>query len=140
MSNYKKYGDIINETKTSSQPLSSNDNNKNNNVVHLESQEQLNNLVMNNKVVVVDIYGDFCQPCRAIAPRFSEMSNIYKNDGFVFIKEDCNKKITPGVRGVPTFNFYVNGVLQRNDTIVGADIATVDKTLKKYQDMFKPPQ
>ena len=130
MSNYKKYGDIINETKTTSQTTNKSDSD---NIVNLESQEQLSNLVMNNKVVVVDIYGDFCQPCRAIAPRFSKLSNLYKDSGFVFVKEDCNKKITPGIRGVPTFNFYVNGVLQREDTIVGADIQAVENNLEKYR-------
>jgi thioredoxin 1 len=133
MSNYKKYGDIINETRTTSETLSKNDNGVVDNIVSLESQEQLKNLVMNNKVVVVDIYGDFCQPCRAIAPRFSKLSNMYKDSGFVFVKEDCNKKITPGIRGVPTFNFYVNGVLQREDTIVGADIQAVENNLEKYR-------
>ena len=133
MSNYKKYGDIINETRTTSEIPSKNDNGVVDNIVSLESQEQLKNLVMNNKVVVVDIYGDFCQPCRAIAPRFSKLSNMYKDSGFVFVKEDCNKKITPGIRGVPTFNFYVNGVLQREDTIVGADIQAVENKLEKYR-------
>jgi thioredoxin 1 len=133
MSNYKKYGDIINETRTTSETPSKNDNGVVDNIVSLESQEQLKNLVMNNKVVVVDIYGDFCQPCRAIAPRFSKLSNMYKDSGFVFVKEDCNKKITPGIRGVPTFNFYVNGVLQREDTIVGADIQAVENILEKYR-------
>jgi thioredoxin 1 len=133
MSNYKKYGDIINETRTTSETPNKNDNGVVDNIVSLESQEQLKNLVMNNKVVVVDIYGDFCQPCRAIAPRFSKLSNMYKDSGFVFVKEDCNKKITPGIRGVPTFNFYVNGVLQREDTIVGADIQAVENKLEKYR-------
>ncbi len=134
MTNNKKYGDIINETRTT--PQTSNNNSNIDNIVSLESQEQLNNLVMNNKVVVVDIYGDFCQPCRAIAPRFSKLSNIYKDSGFVFVKEDCNKKITPGIRGVPTFNFYVNGVLQREDTVVGADIQAVENKLEKYRQNF----
>ena len=133
MSNYKKYGDIINETRTPSETSSKNDGGVVDNIVSLESQEQLKNLVMSNKVVVVDIYGDFCQPCRAIAPRFSKLSNIYKDSGFVFVKEDCNKKITPGIRGVPTFNFYVNGVLQREDPIVGADIQAVENKLEKYR-------
>jgi len=133
MSNYKKYGDIINETRTPSETPSKNDGGVVDNIVSLESQEQLKNLVMSNKVVVVDIYGDFCQPCRAIAPRFSKLSNMYKDSGFVFVKEDCNKKITPGIRGVPTFNFYVNGVLQREDTIVGADIQAVENKLEKYR-------
>lgn len=132
MSNYKKYGDIINETKPA-QPSVGTDGQKTDNVVDLEDQEQLKNLVMNNRVVVVDIYGDFCQPCKAIAPRFSQLSNIYKENGFVFVKEDCNKKITPGIRGVPTFYFYVNGVLQRDDIIIGADIQAVQKTLDKYK-------
>ena len=137
MSNYKRYGDLVNENKTTEELKNTNTNNNvSDNIVHLESQEQLNNLVMNNKVVVVDIYGDFCQPCRAIAPRFGKLSNLYKDDGFVFIKEDCDKKITQGVRGVPTFNFYVNGVLQRNDTIVGADIQAVQNTLEKYKQSF----
>ena len=133
MSNYKKYGDIINETKPA-QPSVGTDGKKTDNVVDLEDQEQLKNLVMNNRVVVVDIYGDFCQPCKAIAPRFSQLSNIYKENGFVFVKEDCNKKITPGIRGVPTFYFYVNGVLQRDDVIIGADIQAVQKTLEKYKE------
>ena len=114
MSNYKKYSDLAD---TSSNVI------KNDKVINIESTDHKKSLVFNNKVVIVDIYADWCQPCKSIAPRFSNMANEYEKYGFVFLKEDVEKKISQNIRGVPSFQFFYNG--QMVDTSTGADMTEV---------------
>ncbi|KAG0516950.1 hypothetical protein BDA96_09G045700 [Sorghum bicolor] len=42
-----------------------------------------------DKVVVLDMYTEWCGPCKVMAPKFQEMSE--KNLDVVFLKLDCNQ-------------------------------------------------
>ncbi|XP_043706560.1 thioredoxin F-type, chloroplastic-like [Telopea speciosissima] len=59
-----------------------------------------------DKVVVVDMYTQWCGPCKVMAPKFKELSE--KHLDVVFMKLDCNKENKPlakelGIKVVPTF-------------------------------------
>ncbi|KAF1898046.1 hypothetical protein Lal_00032810 [Lupinus albus] len=59
-----------------------------------------------DKTVVLDMYTQWCGPCKVIAPRFQELSEKYLD--VVFLKLDCNQENRPlakelGIRVVPTF-------------------------------------
>ncbi|GLT51856.1 hypothetical protein SLA2020_252330 [Shorea laevis] len=59
-----------------------------------------------DKAVVVDMYTQWCGPCKVIAPKFQELSQTYLD--VVFLKLDCNQENRPlakelGIRVVPTF-------------------------------------
>lgn len=59
-----------------------------------------------DKVVVLDMYTQWCGPCKIIAPKLQELSEKYSD--VVFLKLDCNQENKPlakelGVRVVPTF-------------------------------------
>ncbi|KAM7274134.1 hypothetical protein ACFE04_028798 [Oxalis oulophora] len=59
-----------------------------------------------DKTVVLDMYTQWCGPCKVIAPRFQELSEKYLD--VVFLKLDCNQENKPlakelGIRVVPTF-------------------------------------
>jgi len=94
----------------------------------VESADHKKWIIQNNKVVVVDIYGDWCGPCKAIEPKYKQMAQQYSRKGeCVLAKEDVDKKITNGIRGVPTFQFFFKG--QPAGIITGADIGNVEKKL-----------
>ncbi|CAM8979785.1 unnamed protein product [Rhodiola kirilowii] len=59
-----------------------------------------------DKPVVLDMYTQWCGPCKVMAPKFQELSEKYLD--VVFLKLDCNQDNKPlakelGIRVVPTF-------------------------------------
>ena len=129
MSSYKKYSDLPESSNKSSSGGASNDL-----LIPIESTDHKKSLVLNNKVVVVDVYGDWCAPCKSITPRFSELSKVYSKYGFIFAKEDVDKKISQNIRGVPSFQYFYNGEMV--DTSTGADINDVKEKVEKLLATF----
>ncbi|KAI4378987.1 hypothetical protein MLD38_016397 [Melastoma candidum] len=59
-----------------------------------------------DKAVVLDMYTQWCGPCKVMAPKFQELSQKYTD--VVFLKLDCNQDNKPlakelGIKVVPTF-------------------------------------
>lgn len=64
--------------------------------------------------VVVDFYADWCPPCRAIAPVFSELADKHSSDGrlaFAKVNVDHVDNIASrySVSAMPTFLFFEKG-------------------------------
>lgn len=80
----------------------------------------------NTKLVIVDFFATWCGPCRRVAPRYDELSNMY--DRAVFLEVDVDKcqdiATNECVTAMPTFLMY------RNQTqvarIQGANMAAVE--------------
>jgi thioredoxin 1 len=94
-------------------------------VLTIKNEEHKKLIIANNNIVCVDIHATWCQPCKDISGKYDEYSMAYPN--CVFVKEDIEQNITPGIKGVPTFMFYKNGQLV--SSIVGADIKKVEETV-----------
>lgn len=103
-----------------------------NNVKVISSDDSKRSLVKESassgKLLLIDIYGDFCGPCKMIKPRFNQLSMIYPN--VIFATEDVNMGLSPEVTAVPFFQFWGFGRLL--ETIKGADINAVEDIIKKY--------
>ena len=59
-----------------------------------------------DKTVVLDMYTQWCGPCKVIAPKYQALSEKYLD--VVFLKLDCNQANKPlakelGIKVVPTF-------------------------------------
>ncbi|CAN4105553.1 unnamed protein product [Withania somnifera] len=72
-----------------------------------------------DKTVVLDMYTQWCGPCKVIAPKFKELSQKY-ND-VVFLKLDCNQENRPlakelGIKVVPTFKILKNNKIVKEVT------------------------
>jgi thioredoxin 1 len=133
MSNYAKYKDLGDGNKTENftsqsakQPTSKFA------VYDLKSKEDKFTLIKNNKLCVVDIWADWCQPCKQIAGRYSELAQKYTRLGeCVIVKENVDSKISDNIRGVPTFQFFKNGEYLHDKTVIGGDIKKVEETIKE---------
>ncbi|XP_010453802.1 PREDICTED: thioredoxin F2, chloroplastic-like [Camelina sativa] len=80
-----------------------------------------------DKIVVLDMYTQWCGPCKVIAPKYKELSEKYQD--MVFLKLDCNQDNKPlakelGIRVVPTFK-----ILKDNKVIK-------EVTGAKYEDLL----
>lgn len=116
-------------------------------VVEIQDGQHKSQLLSQNRVVVIDIYADWCGPCRQIAPDYSVMAARYTKPGeCVLVKENLDKKLSQGITGIPTFHFFVQG--RKVDEVVGANLQEVEDKLNQVlrtppmsqQQMYSPPQ
>lgn len=104
-------------------------------VVELKSQEERIQLIQSTKIVCIDIYADWCGPCIQTAPAYSVLATKYNKTGMcAMVKLNWNN-VTPeerkSINGIPLFLFYVNGEVDNNYTVIGADLQLVENNLKK---------
>lgn len=153
MSNYAKYKDLggstdsFNMPQPTQQPLQGvgntptppSQNAPQSRVVNIQSLDHKKQLILENKVLVVKVYADWCGPCKMIAPRYGQLSNKFFG-GACLANEDSELGIS-NVKGVPTFQFFKNGKYMNQD-IVGADINAVEKRIMELlaPEAQAPPQ
>ncbi|CAN6447508.1 unnamed protein product [Victoria cruziana] len=83
------------------------------------------------KVVVLDMYTQWCGPCKVMAPKFQDLSEKYLD--VLFLKLDCNQENKPlakelGIRVVPTFKILKDGKVVKEVTGAKFDdlVATIE--------------
>lgn len=78
-------------------------------------EPQVEKLVRNaSNLVVVDIYADWCGPCKSYGPIFAGVArNLYDRAEFVKLNADRAPAFSSrhGIRGVPATLFFKNGKL-----------------------------
>ena len=117
---YKNLGDKANVDKTQY-------------TVSIENEESKVELVRNFKVCVFDIYGDWCNPCKSIAPKFNELAKKYNKNGLCALaKENVDLGLSPMVTAVPSFIFIKEGKIV--DLITGGNIPMIEQ---KIQDLLQ---
>ncbi|MHA1136106.1 MAG: thioredoxin domain-containing protein [Candidatus Thorarchaeota archaeon] len=68
--------------------------------------------IQQTKVAVVDFYGEWCQPCKTLAPIFSELAQDYEGKAyFAKVDIDRNRRTVGqfGVQSVPMVIVFKNG-------------------------------
>ncbi|KAE8966883.1 hypothetical protein PF005_g28679 [Phytophthora fragariae] len=91
------------------------------------------------KLVVVDFSAVWCGPCQHIKPVYHQLSGQYSDVVFLEVDEAQNRSLisTLGVRGFPTFHFYVNQ--SKVDELVGADPNQLRAKIEQWrQSAFNP--
>ena len=74
-------------------------------------QEFLTEYLEKYPVVVVDVYADWCGPCKAGKERYEQMAQHYSKYPIAFVKDnidDDDSVHTDLVSGVPAYFIYVN--------------------------------
>jgi thioredoxin 1 len=85
------------------------------------TDENFKEIISGNKPVMVDLWAEWCGPCRMIAPAVEELAEEYDGRAIVgkMNVDECDE--VPGeygIRSIPTVLFFKNGVLK--DKLVGA--------------------
>ncbi|ETL38817.1 hypothetical protein L916_09700, partial [Phytophthora nicotianae] len=91
------------------------------------------------KLVVVDFSAVWCGPCQHIKPVYHQLSDQYHDVVFLEVDEAQNRSLIGalGVRGFPTFHFYVNQ--SKVDELVGADPNQLRAKIEQWrQSAFNP--
>lgn len=107
------------------------------NILKLQSEEQKNKIIKSTSLCIIDIYADWCEPCKLIEPKFAQLANKHNRPGVcMLVKENFDDNIkpykgTPSITGVPTFLVYVDGVCKHHECIVGADMSLVENLISR---------
>lgn len=100
-------------------------------VKEVTSVEEWNDVITTNPLVVVDVFADWCGPCRALSPLFEELSAKFPNIKFVKANvENNNIKDLVNflqVAALPTLAIVKNTTIERkNDVFVGGGRETIN--------------
>jgi thioredoxin 1 len=100
-------------------------------VLELVNNEQKSQIISTNYIVCVDIYANWCGPCKQTESAYSILAQRYNKQGFcMLVKENFQTNLTENINGLPTYQFFVNGKYQ--EQVIGADLEAVENTLNKY--------
>lgn len=100
-------------------------------VVELKDAAHKQQIISTHKVVLVDIFADWCGPCKQMAPDYAVLANKFNRSGVcAVVKENLDRKLTPNIQGVPTLHFFVNGRMVHD--IVGADLKKAEEKLTEF--------
>ncbi|MFX0055600.1 MAG: thioredoxin family protein [Promethearchaeota archaeon] len=77
------------------------------------TQDELDKVVNDNKVVFLDCHAVWCGPCRTLSPILEELDEKYSGRGFKVVKLDVDQNrefsMTNRVTGVPSVFVYSEG-------------------------------
>ncbi|CCD52692.1 hypothetical protein BofuT4_P001390.1 [Botrytis cinerea T4] len=84
-----------------------------------------------NKVVVLDAFATWCGPCKAIAPKVSQLSEAYPAAHFIKIDVDELPEVAQelGIRAMPTFVIFKGE--EKFAEVVGANPAALEDAISK---------
>lgn len=111
-------------------------NNKNDDVYsyvfEITSSDDRIKAINRHKICVIDVWGDWCHPCKIIARPYALLAKkYYRPELCLLAKQETKVEYLSGgaeeVKGVPTFQFFKQG--KYVGSIVGADVPGVEKKL-----------
>ena len=119
---YKSYSELGNQPEKNRDLYS---------VIELTTNEQKDQLIRSNFIVCVDIYANWCGPCKQTESAYSILAQRYNKQGHcMLVKENFQNNLTDDVNALPTYQFFVMGKLV--EQVTGADLEAVEKILNKY--------
>jgi thioredoxin 1 len=99
-------------------------------VIEIADNEEFDEIILNNKIVVVDFGATWCGPCQTMKPVFESFADTYED--YVFCSVDVDE--CPDIQDkceitkLPTFLIYKNK--ENCDEHVGGDVGGLEQMLK----------
>ncbi len=103
-------------------------------MIFVENENFDSEVTLHNGLVVIDLYADWCVPCRMLAPVMEELENKYKDVKFVKINIDESRELAKmfHVDNIPMVAFVKDDTFL--DFSVGlVPIETLEKMINEYK-------
>lgn len=106
------------------------------NCIEIDGDENFQQYLSDYNIVVVDVWANFCSPCKMIAPYYEKLALKYQSSSekkdIIFLKDCIDDDSITSVHGdqvnvIPTFFIYVMGRLI--GTIMGGDFKKMETIL-----------
>lgn len=85
-------------------------------LIHYSNQDNIKNLIENNKVLVIDFYADWCGPCQRLGPIIEQLAKEYEDVTFVKVNVDkfMDESAMFSVRSIPSVFYFKDGKVVDN--------------------------
>lgn len=95
----------------------------------IETRDQLDALLRSSiRLVVVDVYAEWCGPCKVLAPQLEQLAATLNHQSVVICKVNLEHVPMENINSVPTIQFWElqqGGQRILTKTVVGADIKAI---------------
>jgi thioredoxin 1 len=100
-------------------------------VTEITTQTDKNRILSSNRLVCVDIYAEWCAPCKKLEPEYLGFSKLFSNrKDLVFAKENIELNLSQGVKSIPTFQIFFDG--KHVETVVGGNLSELNNKLTTF--------
>jgi thioredoxin 1 len=83
--------------------------------MEIVNKEQFQKIISSNEIVLVDMFAEWCGPCKMLSPVLEQVAAMYPK--VKIIKVDVDKEPTLAqnfsIQSVPTVMFFYNGELKQ---------------------------
>lgn len=126
--NYKSYKDLVEKKE---------ENNDGFICMEVQDLQHRKKILTQNHIVCIDLWADWCGPCKHIAPQFARLAQKYNSAGkCMLVKEnvDLDLKRDVEITGIPAFIFYRGGRLMKTEKgeplmVLGGDMNKIEEIL-----------
>jgi thioredoxin len=99
--------------------------------VEIMTDANYQSLISGSKKLIIDVWADWCGPCKRTTPVFEEMAGNSPNDQVVFAKLDADNQRAAAssmkITSLPTFVIFQGGNLTKKWS--GADVPRLRKEI-----------
>jgi len=96
-------------------------------IFEITTREQFEHLRQKYSILIVDIYADWCGPCKAMSQGYDELSSRYSCDVIAFAKCNVETGVIEGISSVPTIDVIFNG--EHHKRIFGANLSGIEELI-----------
>lgn len=100
--------------------------------VKIMTDDNFNELINSSDQLIIDVWADWCGPCKRTTPVFVEMAKESSKNGLIFAKLDAdNNRDAAGslkITSLPSFLIFEEGDLKKK--WAGADVGRLRKEIK----------
>ncbi|KAJ3430157.1 thioredoxin-like protein [Anaeramoeba flamelloides] len=103
-------------------------------VTQIGSSDQFQEVIGQNKLIIVDFSADWCGPCQIISKTFDELAKSYTEIGFYKVDVDELRDLSKSqkIKGIPTFLFFKKG--EKVFEIIGAHKEKIIEAINEIQE------